>query len=207
MKNNISKFSKLLGDIQARIKELANLYYEDLQRDSKAEALYTEKTPLTRTMLRRLVSIAKGDLLPDAFFIGNATAYRMLTTMSKEQQEKALHDKVEVVAEDGSHWKKKFEDLSPRQMNMVYDQRAKEFRSDQGQREWMKNNPVTNNISNRRGKLLEIPKTSKDKDKELTKSQLIRRLKQKGITAKDLAAMGNVDLLMEAMQICLKVKV
>ena len=98
MKNNISKFSELLGNIQARIKELANLYYEDLQRDSKAEALYTEKTPLTRTMLRRLVSIAKGDLLPDAFFIGNATAYRMLTTMSKEQQEKALYGKVEVVS-------------------------------------------------------------------------------------------------------------
>ena len=165
MKNNISKFSKLLGNVQDRIKELAALYYEDLQRDSKAEALYTEKTPLTRTMLRRLVAIAKEDLLPDAFFIGNATAYRMLTTMSKEQQEKALHDKVEVIAEskDGSHWKKKFEDLSPRQMNMVYDQRAKTFRSEEGQREWLKANPVVK-ISDGKGKLKEVVAEPKKKE-------------------------------------------
>ena len=204
MKNNISKFSKLLGNVQDRIKELAALYYEDLQRDSKAEALYTEKTPLTRTMLRRLVAIAKEDLLPDAFFIGNATAYRMLTTMSKEQQEKALHDKVEVIAEDGSHWKKKFEDLSPRQMNMVYDQRAKTFRSEEGQREWLKANPVVK-ISDGKGKLKEVVAEPKKKEAKVSKTKLINDLKREGITPKDLAKLADAATLMEAAQLALKV--
>ena len=204
MKNNISKFSKLLGNVQDRIKELAALYYEDLQRDSKAEALYTEKTPLTRTMLRRLVAIAKEDLLPDAFFIGNATAYRMLTTMSKEQQEKALHDKVEVIAEDGSHWKKKFEDLSPRQMNMVYDQRAKTFRSEEGQREWLKANPVVK-ISDGKGKLKEVVAEPKKKETKVSKTKLINDLKREGITPKDLAKLADAATLMEAAQLALKV--
>lgn len=203
MKNNVKEFLKLFTRIQESVREMSVLYYEDLQRDSKAEALYTEKTPLTRTMLRRLVSIAKGDLLPDAFFIGNATAYRMLTTMSKEQQEKALHDKVEVIAEDGSHWRKKFEDLSPRQMNMVYDQRAKTFRSEEGQREWLRANPVVK-VSDGKGVLKEVVK-DKPVNKVMTKAKLIKELKAKGVCAKDLASMADAATLMEAAQLALKV--
>jgi hypothetical protein len=88
-------------------------------------------------MLRRLVHIAKGDLLPSVFLIGNATAVRLLTTMSIEQQEIAMSDKIEIVSEDGSHWLKKFEDLTPREMRVVYDERTKEFRSLQGQKDWI----------------------------------------------------------------------
>jgi len=204
MKNNVKKFLELYEFIQNSIKEAADLYYEDLQRDSKAESIYIEKTPLTRTALRRLVAIAKGDLLPESFLMGNATAYRMLTTMSKDQQEKALHDKVEVIAEDGSHWKKKFEDLSPRQMNMVYDQRAKTFRSEEGQREWLKANPVVK-ISDGKGKLKEVVTEPKKKETKVSKTKLINDLKKAGITSKDLAKLADAATLMEAAQLALKV--
>jgi hypothetical protein len=202
MKNNINKFLKLFNELQENIKALANIYYEDLQRNDKAESLYTEKTPLTRTMLRRLVAIAKEDLLPDAFFIGNATAYRMLTTMSKEQQEKALHEKIEIVSEDGSHWKKKFEDLAPRQMNMVYDQRANTFRSEEGQKEWIKANPI-NKISNAGTLIIEEPKDIKPK--KTTKASLIKQLKAMNIQPEDLLKLADVSKLMEAVQLSLKV--
>ena len=204
MKNNIKEFLELFTHIQESVKEMSDLYYEDLQRNDKAESIYIEKTPLTRTMLRRLVAIAKGDLLPDAFFIGNATAYRMLTTMNKEQQEKALHDKVEVISEDGSHWKKKFEDLSPRQMNMVYDQRAKIFRSEEGQREWLKSNPVVK-ISDGKGKIKEVVKEPVKEVKKVSKAKLINDLKKEGITPKDLAKLADAATLMEAAQLALKV--
>jgi hypothetical protein len=197
MKNNIKEFLELFTHIQEAVKEMSDLYYEDLQRNSKAESIYTEKTPLTRTMLRRLVAIAKEDLLPDAFFIGNATAYRMLTTMSKEQQEKALHDKVEIVAEDGSHWKKKFEDLSPRQMNMVYDQRAKTFRSEEGQREWLRANPAVK-ISDGKGTLKEVVAEPKKKEAKVSKTKLINDLKKEGITPKDLAKLADAATLIRS---------
>ena len=206
MKNNIKEFLELFTHIQESVKEMSDLYYEDLQRNNKAESSYIEKTPLTRTMLRRLVAIAKEDLLPDAFFIGNATAYRMLTTMSKEQQEKALHDKVEVIAEDGSHWKKKFEDLSPRQMNMVYDQRAKTFRGEEGQREWLKANPVVK-ISNGKGTLKEVTVEPVKKEKKVSKTKLINDLKKEGITPKDLSKLADAATLMEAAQLALKVNI
>ena len=201
MKNNITRFNELLSSIQDSILELANLYYEDLQENDKSESLYLEKTFFTRTMLRRLLSIAKGDLLPDAFFIGNATAYKMVSTMSSEQQEKALHEKVEVVSEDGSHWSKKFEDLSPRQMNMVYDQRAKVFRSEDGQRDWLKSNPVVK-ISDGKGHITEVVK-DKPKVKETTKAKLIKELKEKGLTAQDLAKLADASTLMAAAQLAL----
>lgn len=204
MKNNINKFLELYAFIQDSIKEAADLYYEDLQRDNKAESIYIEKTPLTRTALRRLVAIAKGDLLPESFLMVNATAYRMISTMSKEQQEKALHDKVEIVAEDGSHWKKKFEDLSPRQMNMVYDQRAKTFRSEEGQREWLRANPVVK-ISDGKGTLKEVVEEPKKKETKVSKTKLINDLKKEGITPKDLAKLADAATLMEAAQLALKV--
>tara|TARA_R110002167_G_scaffold266022_2_gene472742 strand:+ start:598 stop:1212 length:615 start_codon:yes stop_codon:yes gene_type:complete len=201
MKNNITRFNKLLSSIQDSIFDLANLYYEDLKENEKAETLYLEKTSFTRTMLRRLLSIAKGDLLPDAFFMVNSTAYRAVSTMSPPQQEKALHEKVEVVSEDGSHWEKKFEDLSPRQMNMVYDQRAKEFRSEDGQRDWLKSNPVVK-ISDGKGHIKEIVKEA-PKVKETTKAKLIKELKEKGLTAQDLAKLADASTLMAAAQLAL----
>lgn len=203
--SNIKEFGRLLGSIRDSVLALSKLYYEDLQEDSKAESIYTDKTPFTRTMLRRLVSIAKGDMQPESFFIGSATAYRMLSTMNKEQQEKALHEKVTLTAEDGSHWLKKFEDLSPRQMNMVYDQRAKEFRGDVAQKEWLKANPVIK-IANA-GTLNPIQPTKAKVEKKTTKAALIRQLKDIGIEAKDLAKIADAATLMEAAQLCLlKVK-
>ena len=98
--------------------------------------------------------------------------------MSKEQQEKALHDKVEIVAEDGSHWKKKFEDLSPRQMNMVYDQRAKTFRSEEGQREWLRANPAVK-ISDGKGTLKEVVAEPKRKKQKLVRLSLLMILRKK----------------------------
>jgi hypothetical protein len=201
MKNNINKFNDLLSSIKDSILELAKLYYDDLKNDNRAEDIYLEKTFFTRTMLRRLLSIAKGDLLPAAFFIGNATAYKMVNTMSQQQQKKALYEKVEIVSEDGSHWQKKFEDLSPRQMNMVYDQRAKEFRSKDGQRDWLKSNPVVN-ISDGKGHIKEIVKDA-PKVKEPTKAKLIKDLKERGLTAKDLAELANASMLMAAAQLAL----
>ena len=201
MKNNINKFNDLLSSIKDSVLELAELYYDDLQNDNRAEDIYLEKTFFTRTMLRRLLSIAKGDLLPAAFFIGNATAYKMVNTMSQQQQKKALYEKVEIVSEDGSHWQKKFEDLSPRQMNMVYDQRAKEFRSKDGQRDWLKSNPVVN-ISDGKGHIKEIVKDA-PKVKEPTKAKLIKDLKERGLTAKDLAELANASMLMAAAQLAL----
>jgi hypothetical protein len=202
MKNNISAFNELLENIQDKLKELAELYYEDIQRDSKAEEKYIAKTFFTRTMLRRLLAIAKGDLLPDAFFIGNATAYRMVNSMSKEQQEKALHGRVEVVSEDGTHWQKKFEDLSPRQMNMVYDQRAKAFRGEEAQRDWLKSNPVVK-VSDGKGHIKEVVK-EKPKAMVMTKSKLIHDLKEKGLTAQDLAKLADASTLMAAAQLALE---
>lgn len=201
MKNNINTFNDLLSSINDSILELANLYYQDTKKDDKAESKYLEKTFFTRTMLRRLLSIAKGDLLPDAFFIGNATAYRAISTMSSQQQEKALHEKIEVISEDGSHWQKKFEDLSPRQMNMVYDQRAKVFRSEDGQRDWLKSNPVVK-ISDGKGHITEVVK-DKPKVKEATKAKLIKELKEKGLTAQDLAKLADASMLMAAAQLAL----
>ena len=158
---------------------------------------------MTRTALRRLVSIAKGDMLPDSFFIGSSTAYRALTTMNKDQQEKCINNKVELIAEDGSHWSKKFEDLSPRQMNMVYDQRAKVFRSDTAQREWLNANPVVK-ISNK-GELKPI-EAPKSEVKKVSKSALIKQLKTIGIDAKDLAKLADASTLLEAVQLAMKVK-
>ncbi len=201
MGNNIKIFNELLSSINDSIKELATLYYDDIQKDKNAETLYLEKTFFTRTMLRRLLSIAKGDLLPDAFFIGNATAYRAVNTMSLPQQEKALHEKIDVVSEDGSHWQKKFEDLSPRQMNMVYDQRAKVFRSEDGQRDWLKSNPVIK-ISDGKGHIKEVVK-DRPKIKEATKAKLIKDLKEKGLTAQDLAKLADASTLMAAAQLAL----
>jgi hypothetical protein len=200
VENNIDKFNELLSSINESIKELANLYYEDLSNNTvTTEALYLEKTFFTRTMLRRLLLIAKGDLLPDAFFIGNATAFKMISTMSPAQQEEALHEKVEVISEDGSHWLKKFEDLSPRQMNMVYDQRAKVFRSEDGQRDWLKSNPVVK-LSDGKGHIKEVIKEL-PKIKEATKAKLIKDLKIKGVTAQDLAKLADASTLMAAAQI------
>jgi hypothetical protein len=199
--SNIKKFNELLGSIKDSVLALGKLYYVDLQKDIKAEASYTEKTPFTRTMLRRLVSIAKGDLLPESFFMVNAVAYRMLSTMSIEQQERALHEKFTITAEDGSHWLKKFEDLSPRQMNMVYDQRAKAFRGDVAQKEWLKANPVVK-IANA-GTLDPIEPVKAKVEKKPTKAALIRQLKDIGVEAKDLAKIADAAMLMEAAQLAL----
>ena len=199
--SNIKKFNELLGSIKDSVLALGKLYYADLQKDSKAEAVYTDKTPFTRTMLRRLVSIAKCDMQPESFFIGSATAYRMLSTMNKEQQEKALHEKVTLTAEDGSHWLKKFEDLSPRQMNMVYDQRAKAFRGDVAQKEWLKANPVVK-IANA-GTLNPVEPIKTKVEKKPTKAALIKLLKEMGIEAKDLAKIADAATLMEAAQLAL----
>lgn len=198
---NIKKFNTLLNNITESILELAKLYYADLKRSGKAEDNYVNKTPLTRTMLRRLVHIAKGDILPQSFFIVNATCYNMLSTMSTKQQEKCINDKIELVAEDGSHWSKKFEDLSPRQMNMVYDQRAKTFRSDTAQREWLINNPVVK-ISHKG----ELKPVETEAPKEPTKSVLIKKLKALHIDAKDLSKLADASTLMQAAQLALKVK-
>jgi len=199
--SNIKKFNELLGSIKDSVLALGKLYYADLQKDSKAEAVYTDKTPFTRTMLRRLVSIAKGDMQPESFFIGSATAYRMLSTMNQEQQEKALHEKVTITSEDGSHWLKKFEDLSPRQMNMVYDQRAKAFRGDVAQKEWLKANPVVK-IANA-GTLNPVEQVKAKVEKKPTKAALIKLLQGTDINAKDLAKIADAAMLMEAAQLAL----
>jgi len=198
--SNLKRFNELLSSIQDSVKEAADLYHEDLLLDSKAEGLYLSKTPLTRTMLRRLVSIAKGDMLPNTFFIGNATAYRAMSTMSEEQQRICTEDKIQLVAEDGSHWSKKFEDLSPRQMNMVYDQRAKAFRSDTAQKEWLKANPVVK-IANA-GTLKSVEPLSLLSNKP-TKAALIKLLQGTDINAKDLAKIADAAMLMEAAQLAL----
>ena len=199
--SNIKKFNELLGSIKESILTLGKLYCDDLQKDIKAESNYTEKTPFTRTMLRRLVSIAKGDLLPESFFMVNAVAYRMLSTMSIEQQERALHEKFTITAEDGSHWLKKFEDLSPRQMNMVYDQRAKAFRGDVAQKEWLKANPVVK-IANA-GTLKPVEPIKTKVEKKPTKAALIKQLQGVDIDAKDLAKIADAATLMEAAQLAL----
>ena len=201
---NITKFKKLLTAISTSIQELAGLYYDDLQKDPKAEAKYSTSTPLTRTALRRLEAIAKGDMIPESFFIGSATVYRMMSTMNKEQQNKCEFNSMKVVAEDGSHWSKKFEDLSPRQMNMVYDVRAKEFRSEVAQIEWQKANPVVK-ISNA-GVLPVVEVKPAKAVKKSTKAGLIKELKGMGIDAKDLAKLADASTLMEAAQMALKVK-
>lgn len=202
---NITKFKKLLAAILVKTQELAGLYYEDLQKDSKAEAKYSAATPLTRTMLRRLESIAKGDMIPESFFVGNATVYRMMSTMSIEQQEKCENENMTVVAEDGSHWSKKFEDLSPRQMNMVYDVRGKEFRSDVAQREWQKANPVVKVSHAGLLPVVEV-KPEAPKTKKPTKAGLIKELKKLDISAADLSKLADASTLMEAAQMALKVK-
>ena len=199
--SNLKRFNTLLGNVTKSVKDLADLYHEDLLLDSKAEGLYLSKTPLTRTMLRRLVSIAKGDMLPSTFFIGNATAYRAMSTMSEDQQRICTEDKIQLVAEDGSHWSKKFEDLSPRQMNMVYDQRAKAFRSDTAQKEWLKANPVVK-IANA-GTLKSVEPVKAKVEKKPTKAALIKLLKEMGIEAKDLAKIADAATLMEAAQLAL----
>jgi hypothetical protein len=203
--SNIKKFNELLGSIKDSILELSKLYVDDLQKDIKAESNYIDKTPLTRTMLRRLVSIAKGDMLPSTFFIGNATAYRLMSTMSEDQQRICIEDKIQLVAEDGSHWCKKFEDLSQRQMNMVYDQRAKAFRSNTAQKEWLKANPVVK-IANA-GTLKPVEPIKAKVEKKPTKAALIKQLQYIDINAKDLAKMADAATLMEAAQLALsKVK-
>lgn len=199
--SNIKKFNELLGSIKDSIVELSNIYYQDLQKDAKAELKYIDKTPFTRTMLRRLVKIAKGDMMPETFFIGSATAYRAISTMSAGQQEKALHEKVELVSEDGSHWLKKFEDLSPRQMNMVYDQRAKEFRSETAQKEWLKANPVVKVAD--AGTLKPVEPIKAKVEKKPTKAALIKQLQSTDINAKDLAKIADAATLMEAAQLAL----
>lgn len=206
-KNNITKFVKLIESINNSIKDMAELYYQDLKNDPKNEAVYVAKTPFTRTMLRRLEAIAKDSVMPEAFLIGNATAYRLIATMSTEQQYKCINEKMRIVAEDGSFWSKSFEDLSPRQMNMVYDQRAKTFRSDSAQREWLKDNPVVK--VSRAGKLKPVEEVvnQDEKPKRPTKSSLIRSLKSLHPTAKDLAFLGDAATLMAAAQMVLSEKV
>ena len=199
--NNIKKFNDLIISIQGSIKILANLYHEDTRRMSNAEERYLEKTNFTRTMLRRLCSIARGDLLPETFYISNSTAYSIIKTMGREQQKEAIHGKVKVVSEDGTHWLKKFEDLSPRQMHMIYNTRSKAFRSEDGQRDWLNSNPVIK-VSDGKGKILEVVKDN-SKDKIFTKAKLIKDLKEKGLTAQDLSKLADASTLMAAAQLAL----
>lgn len=203
MKNNINKFNSILQDIGNSITELALLYLEDLEDDPKAEMKYISSTHLTRTMLRRLEKIARGVMEPESFFIGNATAYRSMTTMSKEQQRKCIDGNIDIVAEDGSHWSKKFEDLSPRQMNMAYDQRSKQFRSLVSQNEWLSSNPVSK--VSKAGVLNPIEiKKEEEEPKKQSKTVLINALKKMTITSKDLAKLADAQTLMEAAQEALK---
>jgi len=203
MKNNIKKFNSILQDINNSIKDLANLYLEDLNRDPESELKYISGTVLTRTMLRRLVNIARGAMAPESFFVGSATAYRAMTTMSIEQQDKCISGNIDIAAEDGSHWSKKFEDLSPRQMNMAYDQRAKQFRSLTAQNEWLAANPV---VRTSKAGVLNPVEINKDieEPKKQSKTVLINALKKLTITSKDLAKLADAQTLMEAAQEALK---
>lgn len=203
MKNNIKKFNSILKDINNSIIELAKLYTEDLDKDPKSEQKYIAETKFTRTMLRRLVKIARGVMTPESFFIGNATAYRAMTTMSIQQQDKCIYGNVEIVAEDGSYWSKKFEDLSPRQMNMVYDQKAKVFRSLEAQKEWLKSNPVVRVSKAGVLKPIEV-KQEEVKPKKQSKTMLINALKKMSVTSKDLAKLADAQTLMEAAQEALR---
>ena len=204
MKNNINEFNELLKGVNSSIIKMAKLYYEDLKKSHKSEDEYANKTPMTRTLLRRLISIAKNDMLPQTLYTGSCIVYRMLSTMSIEQQRVCIEDKIQLAAEDGSHWSKKFEDLSPRQMNMVYDQRAKVFRSDTAQREWIKDHQVVKLSHNGELKPIEPPEPTKEKKAKPTKAGLIKQLKALHVDAKDLYKLADARTLMQAAQMALK---
>ena len=206
--SNITVFHTLLNDIHEKINLLANSYNEDLQKDKRAENLYIAHTPFTRTLLRRLEAIATGRVIASSFFLGNATTYRHLESMNLEQQERAMSGNLKVMAADGSFWNKKFDDLTPRQQNMVYDSRSKAFRSDAAQLEWTNNNPVVKPIS-KAGILkpvAEIAHIEPKKIKAPTKSTLISSLKKMNPTAKDLSKLADASTLMAAAQEALKLE-
>jgi len=192
---NIKKFIELLGFINESIKELAVLYYEDLQNNKKAEDQYAINTSVTRTALRKLVAIAKEDMIPESFFITSCTAYNMLSTMRTDQQETCLNSTVVIYSEDNSHRLKKFEDLSPRQMNMFYCLRSKSFRNLAEQKEWINDNPVV--------KLSHKGELKQPEVKPKTKAALIKELKLLGINEKDLSKLADASTLMKAAQLAL----
>lgn len=201
--SNITLFTTLLNDIHEKINLLAKTYHDDLMKDKRAESLYISHTPFTRTLLRRLESIATGRVISASFFLGNATTYRHIESMSLDQQDRAMSGNLKVMSADGSFWNKKFDDLTPRQQSMVYDSRSKAFRSEAAQREWANNNPVSRPIS-KAGRLKPVAEIAHSDVKTPTKSTLISSLKKLNPTAKDLCKLASASVLMAAAQEALK---
>lgn len=202
---NIELFKEAVTYIHLYIEKAANLYYEDLKNNKAAEDYYIAQVPqFTKTLLRRLEDIAKGNTIPLVFYVGDDNTYKRLKSMSIEQQEKAMSGSLSIVSVvDDSHWNKKFDDLTSREQRMVYDSRAKTFRSLVGQKEWLINNPITHNKSSK-GVLKPI--SVKKESKAPTKRKLITSLKKFDVNSDDLSKLASASVLMEAAQKALKLE-